>query len=62
MTARDLKKNFPSLASMRERYPVGTVVDVNGLKGTVSGYGLNSGTLIVMVGGERHKVPMPKKK
>jgi len=62
MAALDPKKDPKTLKDMQERFPMGTEIDVAGKKGTVSGYALHSKQLIVMVGGDRHKVPMPRKK
>ena len=62
MTALDPKKDEKTRAMMAERFPIGTEVDVDGKKGSVIGHALHSKTLIVQVGGDRVKVPMPKKK
>lgn len=62
MAAFDPKKDEKTRKEMQERFPMGSEVDVDGKKGTVIGHALHSKQLIVMVGGDRHKVPMPRKK
>ena len=56
------KTDEKTRAMMAEKFPVGTEVEVDGKKGKVIGHALHSKMLIVMVGGDRRKVPMPKKK
>lgn len=62
MTGLNPKVDEKTRAAMSERFPVGTEVDVDGKVGKVVGHALHSKTLIVLVGGDRVKVPMPKKK
>lgn len=62
MAELDPKKDEKTRAMMSERFPIGTEVEVDGRMGKVVGHALHSKMLIVMVGGDRHKVPMPRKK
>jgi hypothetical protein len=62
MAALDPKKDEKTRKDMSERFPIGSEIEVDGKSGKVVGHALHSKTLIVLVGGDRHKVPMPKGK